>query len=512
MSGLDDYEQWTKSSLIARVRHLESQLDESGRLGALADKTRPDKTRPDKTTRREMDASKYSTRFIALKLAYLGKNYGGFEFQPSGNLPSIEEELWKALTRACLIFPNDNKLVKFDCCDYSKCGRTDRGVSAFGQVIALRVRSNRPRLHQGEPLQFDHVDDELCYPRLLNRILPQDIRVLAWCPWLPADFSARFSCRERQYRYFFTQPALAPLPSHSSSVKTEWLDIEAMRDAAKRFQGEHDFRNFCKLDPAKQITNFSRRIFEADIVQVQDDGSTLAYLQDAGFAPPGIPVPDATHLRIFYFHVRGSAFLWHQIRHMVAILFLVGQGLEQPSLVSELLNVQKHAQKPNYVMADYLPLVLWDCVFSGDSHGDDQGPAKDSLDWIYIGDDKLKSKFGKFGLVHDIWALWRQHKMDEVLANQLLRQVSAPRRTRDEPSYQLPSAGATAAGVKVFDGGNRGRYEGRYVAVMDKKLLQTVEEQNDKYAKRKGYANAQDMWTRRAEDRARLDKACAQEE
>jgi hypothetical protein len=28
--------------------------------------------------------------------------------------------------------------------------------------------------------------------------------------------------------------------------------------------------------------------------------------------------------------IKGSAFLWHQVRCMVAVLFLIGQGLESP--------------------------------------------------------------------------------------------------------------------------------------------------------------------------------------
>jgi len=46
------------------------------------------------------------------------------------------------------------------------------------------------------------VEEELDYPKLLNRVLPADIRVLAWCP-APPDFSARFDCRQRMYKYYF---------------------------------------------------------------------------------------------------------------------------------------------------------------------------------------------------------------------------------------------------------------------------------------------------------------------
>lgn len=30
--------------------------------------------------------------------------------------------------------------------------------------------------------------------------------------------------------------------------------------------------------------------------------------------------------------IRGSAFLWHQVRCLVAVLFMIGQGLESPTV------------------------------------------------------------------------------------------------------------------------------------------------------------------------------------
>ena len=43
---------------------------------------------------------------------------------------------------------------------------------------------------------------ELPYMVMLNSTLPEDIRVLAWAPVGP-DFSARFNCLHRTYKYFF---------------------------------------------------------------------------------------------------------------------------------------------------------------------------------------------------------------------------------------------------------------------------------------------------------------------
>lgn len=44
--------------------------------------------------------------------------------------------------------------------------------------------------------------EELPYCRILNGLLPNDIRVLAWTP-VADDFSARFSCKMRTYKYWF---------------------------------------------------------------------------------------------------------------------------------------------------------------------------------------------------------------------------------------------------------------------------------------------------------------------
>ena len=95
---------------------------------------------------------------------------------------------------------------------------------------------------------------------------------------------------------------------------------------------------------------------------------------------------------MYTFNLHGSAFLWHQVRHMVAILFLVGQGLEKPSIVRELLDVEKNPRRPTYEMATDTPLVLWDCIFP---HEDDED-RKDALHWLYVGDGPRggDSKYG----------------------------------------------------------------------------------------------------------------------
>ena len=505
-----------------------------------------------------------------MKFAYLGQRYNGLEYHTKNTtpLPTIEEELWKALNKARLIFPTPNPLindgeVNWEGCDFSKSGRTDKGVSAFGQVVAIRVRSNRPvtrakpkiveeaggetgdnieiaspPLEIGDQevsppsspindwsedsLSFDHVNDEIPYCQVLNRLLPPDIRILAWCPSPPTDFSARFSCKERRYRYFFTNPAFTPthgpaglaeyvaVRTVSGQRKREgWLDIEAMREGAKKFVGLHDFRNFCKLDASKQIDNFQRRIFHADIEEVDPRTSPAGYVGLPGFKEYENIHPsaqeddtDLNHTpKIYTFTLHGSAFLWHQVRHMIAILFIIGQGLESPNLVDKLLDVQENPGKPMYEMAEDAPLVLWDCIFPRDG----SNSREDALEWIYVGDQtghengvaaasggKSNGKHGSGGVVDDLWKVWRQRKIDEVLAGSLLDLI-AEQGNNDGGNAVSASNGNSSKmnfrhfSQKVFQGGNGPRLVGKYLPVLQKPKMPTVEYINVQFAQRKGF-------------------------
>ncbi|KAK5126089.1 hypothetical protein LTR85_011444 [Meristemomyces frigidus] len=552
-----DYAAYTHADLLARVTDLEAQLRalNTDHSSLILPKKKPRKAP------KPFDPSRYSFRFIALKFAYLGGKYNGFEHHTNNTtpLPTIEEELWKALRKTRLIFPQlrdgqGEDDVCWDGVEYSKCGRTDRGVSAFGQVVGIKVRSSQPKAEIAKdmngasngtangalgagsmadsamedistPAEGDHAEslsdeptadptwdpirDEHPYIQLLNRVLPSDIRVLAWCSHPPPDFSARFSCKERRYRYFFTNPAYASAPGSSEGR----LDIVAMQQAAGKLEGLHDFRNFCKVDASKQIENFERRIFHARIHALRPraleegiDGD--AFSKGGASGTSSVSEPD-----LYYFEVRGSAFLWHQVRHLVAILFLVGQGYEQPSIVDQLLDVKSCPSKPVYDMADDRPLVLWDCVFPDldelaaqdrQSHGLHATGYENALGWVYAGDeaggrDPAKrsiagvddAKYGRNGIMDELWALWRKRKIDEVLAGSLMNVVSAQQGGATAPmsNGNLASASqGTERSDRVFDGSGRPRTVGNYIPIMQRARMEAPEVVNARYAVRKGLA------------------------
>ncbi|KAK8805531.1 hypothetical protein WA158_002187 [Blastocystis sp. Blastoise] len=298
---------------------------------------------------RPFDFSRYHQRHVAFHVLYDGSSYQGFADQQvteeNKNSNYIERELFKAFQKVKLIEDRNT-------CNYSRSGRTDAGVSAFGQVISINVRSNlRSNVefvddnqeNETNPQSTDNsrgnIDiqkknqdiiqtlEELDYPCILNKVLPADIRIDGWCP-VPREFDARFSCKSRVYRYFF--------------IKRN-LDIEKMNDGCQYFIGEHDFRNVCKIDIIN-VHHFIRTILLAHIITIRED-------------------PLYPEESVMAFEIEGRGFLWHQVRCMVALLFHVGAGKEEPELIESLLDIQKHPEKPHYMMADPSPLCLFECKY-----------------------------------------------------------------------------------------------------------------------------------------------------
>jgi tRNA pseudouridine38/39 synthase len=102
--------------------------------------------------------------------------------------------------------------------NYSRCGRTDAGVSATGNVFNLNLRYKE--------------NENMDYLKIINNILPKDIII-----WAKADveksFDSRFCCLYREYKYFFLKKN---------------MNIELIKKAAAKLQGCHNFKNFCKID------------------------------------------------------------------------------------------------------------------------------------------------------------------------------------------------------------------------------------------------------------------------
>jgi len=207
---------------------------------------------------------------IALKLAYLGDNYYGFQRQP--DQVTVDSEVRKALAQIGVIHG-----------DFCYAGRTDRGVSALGQVIDFWI---------------DEDKEKLTRPRCVNGRLPRDIWTWAWAR-APIGFSARWNAQWREYRYLLWHPG---------------LDMEKMRGAAVLLLGEHDFRNFS-----------SAKVGTVKTVQ------KLEISEQNG---------------LFIFDIRADGFLWNMVRKIVGALEKVGAGQKDMSWFCDLLRPELNHGAP----------------------------------------------------------------------------------------------------------------------------------------------------------------------
>jgi len=139
---------------------------------------------------------------VALKVAYIGTDFHGFQRQP--NHKTVEGELIPALKQSGLI----NNLKD---CGYAISGRTDQGVHALGNVISFKTSEN-------------------VKINLINDLLPRSIRILALAG-VPFGFKPRYA-KSRHYRYIIVNGA--------------GLDLKEIKYASRLIQGTHDFSNFSK--------------------------------------------------------------------------------------------------------------------------------------------------------------------------------------------------------------------------------------------------------------------------
>ena len=222
------------------------------------------------------------TRRYKLTVAYDGGAYAGFQLQDNG--PSIQEELEKAL-----LYVAREPVKTFG------SGRTDAGVHARGQVVHCDISKPIPPLN---------------LRRALNARLPEDIRVMR-VKIVPDDFDARKSTHGKEYRYFlYNADILPPTERPFRAFFRKHLDLKALRDAARRFEGRHDFVSFA-ANPDRELYTTVRTIYKFTVTK----------------SGP-----------LFTFSVSGEGFLYKQVRSMVGFLIRVGEGAEKPEAVTELLD------------------------------------------------------------------------------------------------------------------------------------------------------------------------------
>ena len=214
----------------------------------------------------------------AFKVFYDGSGFCGSQRQLRGR--TVEGEFLSALKRMKIAFT-----------DFRSAGRTDKGVSALGNVIALTT------------------DSPLMKPRILNAVLPGDIRVLG-VQRVGDDFNPRHA-NERIYRYILID---------------EGYDLSKMRRAKKAFIGKKSFHNFSSKDYRSPIRRINR-------VEIRKRGGVI--------------------ILAFY----GESFLWQMVRRMVTALKAAGRGEVSLGELEDLFNPLVKRKMPPSPAEN---LILWD--------------------------------------------------------------------------------------------------------------------------------------------------------
>jgi len=223
-----------------------------------------------------------------LTIEYAGTRYSGWQIQK--NARTIQGEIDRAIR-------DTTGLRTFEL--YGS-GRTDAGVHALGQVAHLDVsaggrgRASERRLVASERDPTATLSGDTLRRRI-NDALPSDINILS-IDRVPYRFHARHDAVARSYLYQIARRRTAFAKKFVWWVKED-LDAGAMRRAAARFVGMHDFRAFSDADPQEISTKVLVEAFD-----VHEDGDLVLV------------------------HIEGSHFLWKMVRRLVGVLAEVGRG------------------------------------------------------------------------------------------------------------------------------------------------------------------------------------------
>lgn len=123
MSASEEALQARVKALEEEVERLKSQLrgkSDQGTMPVLKAQENGGKGK------KAFDFAAHPRRHVALRLAYLGWQYQGFAVQENTD-NTVEARVFEALLKTKLVQDRQSS-------NYHRCGRTDKGVSAFSQV------------------------------------------------------------------------------------------------------------------------------------------------------------------------------------------------------------------------------------------------------------------------------------------------------------------------------------------------------------------------------------------
>ena len=222
---------------------------------------------------------------MAILTEYDGTDFVGFQRQNNGrSVQQVLEEVLAAIYGCPVLLYG--------------CSRTDSGVHARGHVSHVSV----PFLIPSDKL-----------PLAMNSLLPEDVTVRA-AALVTDAFHARFHCLGKEYVYRIWNASIrTSIDRRYVAHMPGQLNIEAMREAARQLEGEHDFSAFCAqggrpVNPVRSMES----------IQVVTHANS-----------PMIEI-----------RVRGKSFLYNMVRILAGTIVYAGQGKINPAEISSILKGQ----------------------------------------------------------------------------------------------------------------------------------------------------------------------------
>lgn len=242
---------------------------------------------------------------VALKIAYDGSTFAGFQRQPK--VLTVQGCLEQALSQ-----------VLRQPVTLQGAGRTDVGVHATGQVVSFL-------------LEREVAIARLCHS--VNAVLREPV-VVTEGALLGADdpFHARFSALSRTYRYFILDgcgPAEEMLWSSKAWCLPRGLDLEEAQRAAELFLGEQDFSTFS--------------------YRMSDKPTRVRTVREIGlgFEPAPTFLTPRLEPRLLTLSITADGFLRRMVRLIVAAVAEVGMGERTLESVKQLLEARDPSRPPH---------------------------------------------------------------------------------------------------------------------------------------------------------------------
>lgn len=234
----------------------------------------------------------YKKKKVVLLMMYSGKNYMGMQKNPGAH--TIESVLLDGLCKAGVIrqihVENPGKMLHFQ-----RAARTDKGVSAAGQVVSLQM--------------FVDVENPL---EKINENLPPEIRVMG-IQRVTRKFCSKAAANARTYMYML--PTFSFTPVEQFTMESYRITDEILAEVNKTlsvFKGTHNFHNFTSG-------------------KKHNEASAKRYIMDFKIGEPFM----MKNVQYAVITVKGQSFMLHQIRKMIGLTIAIVKGLTGPEVITK---------------------------------------------------------------------------------------------------------------------------------------------------------------------------------